>query len=49
MTYPHKQQRHLSFWFNPVVLCDSQEKVACVRVDVSPDTPGGGSSAETFL
>ncbi|XP_040909853.1 sodium bicarbonate cotransporter 3-like isoform X8 [Toxotes jaculatrix] len=27
----------------------SQEKVACVRVDVSPDTPGGGSTAETFL
>ncbi|XP_026156559.1 sodium bicarbonate cotransporter 3-like isoform X8 [Mastacembelus armatus] len=25
-----------------------QEKVACVRVDVSPDTPGG-STAETFL
>uniref|UniRef100_A0A3P8W9M6 Anion exchange protein n=1 Tax=Cynoglossus semilaevis TaxID=244447 RepID=A0A3P8W9M6_CYNSE len=30
-------------------LSGSQEKVACVRVDVSPDTPGGGSSAETFL
>ncbi|XP_039977171.1 sodium bicarbonate cotransporter 3-like isoform X9 [Xiphias gladius] len=27
----------------------SQEKVACVRVDVSPDTPRGGSTAETFL
>lgn len=27
----------------------SQEKVACVRVDVSPDTPGGGSAAEAFL
>ncbi|XP_076611275.1 sodium bicarbonate cotransporter 3-like isoform X5 [Chaetodon auriga] len=30
-------------------LSGSQEKVACVRVDVSPDTPGGGSTAETFL
>ncbi|XP_074543603.1 sodium bicarbonate cotransporter 3-like isoform X7 [Halichoeres trimaculatus] len=27
----------------------SQEKVACVRVDVSPDTPGGGSATEAFL
>ncbi|XP_034560297.1 sodium bicarbonate cotransporter 3-like isoform X3 [Notolabrus celidotus] len=27
----------------------SQEKVACVRVDISPDTPGGGSAAEAFL
>ncbi|XP_072226774.1 sodium bicarbonate cotransporter 3-like isoform X1 [Leuresthes tenuis] len=27
----------------------SQEKVACVRVDVSPETPGEGSTAETFL
>uniref|UniRef100_A0A1A8CX79 Anion exchange protein n=1 Tax=Nothobranchius kadleci TaxID=1051664 RepID=A0A1A8CX79_NOTKA len=27
----------------------SQEKVACVRVDVSPDTPGDGSATETFL
>uniref|UniRef100_UPI0037E7758D sodium bicarbonate cotransporter 3-like isoform X1 n=1 Tax=Semicossyphus pulcher TaxID=241346 RepID=UPI0037E7758D len=27
----------------------SQEKVACVRVDVSPDSPGGGSTAEAFL
>ncbi|XP_060915893.1 sodium bicarbonate cotransporter 3-like isoform X10 [Labrus mixtus] len=27
----------------------SQEKVACVRVDVSPDTPGGSSTAEAFL
>ncbi|XP_029919067.1 sodium bicarbonate cotransporter 3-like isoform X6 [Myripristis murdjan] len=27
----------------------SQEKVACVRVDVNPDTPGGSSTAETFL
>ncbi|XP_028316887.1 sodium bicarbonate cotransporter 3-like isoform X10 [Gouania willdenowi] len=26
-----------------------QEKVACVRVDISPDTPGGSSTAETFL
>ncbi|XP_039977168.1 sodium bicarbonate cotransporter 3-like isoform X6 [Xiphias gladius] len=30
-------------------LSGSQEKVACVRVDVSPDTPRGGSTAETFL
>ncbi|XP_061598109.1 sodium bicarbonate cotransporter 3-like isoform X2 [Cololabis saira] len=30
-------------------LSGSQEKVACVRVDVSPDAPGGGSTAETFL
>ncbi|XP_071355530.1 sodium bicarbonate cotransporter 3-like isoform X6 [Trachinotus anak] len=30
-------------------LSGSQEKVACVRVDVSPDSPGGGSTAETFL
>lgn len=32
-------------------LLHSQEKVACVRVDVSPDTPGGGDAAttETFL
>nr|XP_046274601.1 sodium bicarbonate cotransporter 3-like isoform X5 [Scatophagus argus] len=29
-------------------LSGSQEKVACVRVDVSPDA-GGGSTAETFL
>uniref|UniRef100_A0A3P9PZ26 Anion exchange protein n=1 Tax=Poecilia reticulata TaxID=8081 RepID=A0A3P9PZ26_POERE len=28
---------------------NSQEKVACVRVDVSPDSPGEGSTAETFL
>uniref|UniRef100_A0A3Q3GSW4 Anion exchange protein n=1 Tax=Labrus bergylta TaxID=56723 RepID=A0A3Q3GSW4_9LABR len=27
----------------------SQEKVACVRVDVSPDIPGGSSTAEAFL
>ncbi|XP_076611276.1 sodium bicarbonate cotransporter 3-like isoform X6 [Chaetodon auriga] len=33
----------------PVKHSESQEKVACVRVDVSPDTPGGGSTAETFL
>ncbi|XP_058474990.1 sodium bicarbonate cotransporter 3-like isoform X7 [Solea solea] len=30
-------------------LSGSQEKVACVRVDVGPDAPGGGSNAETFL
>ncbi|XP_078146507.1 sodium bicarbonate cotransporter 3-like isoform X3 [Centroberyx gerrardi] len=30
-------------------LSGSQEKVACVRVDVNPDTPGGLSAAETFL
>ncbi|XP_044026760.1 sodium bicarbonate cotransporter 3-like isoform X7 [Siniperca chuatsi] len=30
-------------------LSGNQEKVACVRVDVRPDTPGGGSTAETFL
>nr|XP_020453333.1 sodium bicarbonate cotransporter 3-like [Monopterus albus] len=30
-------------------LSGRQEKVACVRVDVSPDTSGGGSSTETFL
>ncbi|XP_059206638.1 sodium bicarbonate cotransporter 3-like isoform X9 [Centropristis striata] len=33
----------------PLKRSESQEKVACVRVDVSPDTPGGGSTAETFL
>ncbi|XP_051812221.1 sodium bicarbonate cotransporter 3-like isoform X9 [Acanthochromis polyacanthus] len=33
----------------PVKRSGSQEKVACVRVDVSPDSPGGGSTAETFL
>lgn len=27
----------------------SQEKVACVRVDMSPETPGGSSTVETFL
>ncbi|KAF3834027.1 hypothetical protein F7725_025231, partial [Dissostichus mawsoni] len=26
-----------------------QEKMACVKVDISPDSPGGGSSSETFL
>lgn len=30
-------------------LSGSQEKVACVRVDVSPVTPGRDSTAETFL
>ncbi|KAM9838352.1 sodium bicarbonate cotransporter 3 isoform 2-T2 [Aulostomus maculatus] len=30
-------------------LSGSPEKVACVRVDISPDTPGGSSTAETFL
>ncbi|XP_036948408.1 sodium bicarbonate cotransporter 3-like isoform X8 [Acanthopagrus latus] len=33
----------------PVKRSGSQEKVACVRVDVSPDTPGGSSTVETFL
>ncbi|XP_070840690.1 sodium bicarbonate cotransporter 3-like isoform X5 [Chaetodon trifascialis] len=33
----------------PVKRSGSQEKVACVRVDVSPDAPGGGSTSETFL
>ncbi|XP_073339713.1 sodium bicarbonate cotransporter 3-like isoform X1 [Pagrus major] len=33
----------------PVKRSGSQEKVACVRVDVSPDSPGGGSTVETFL
>ncbi|XP_029919062.1 sodium bicarbonate cotransporter 3-like isoform X2 [Myripristis murdjan] len=33
----------------PVKRSESQEKVACVRVDVNPDTPGGSSTAETFL
>ncbi|XP_038580103.1 sodium bicarbonate cotransporter 3-like isoform X7 [Micropterus salmoides] len=27
----------------------NQEKLTCVRVDVNPDAPGGGSTAETFL
>ncbi|XP_034455351.1 sodium bicarbonate cotransporter 3-like isoform X9 [Hippoglossus hippoglossus] len=30
-------------------LSGSQEKLACVRVDVSPDSPGAGSTSETFL
>ncbi|XP_054462036.1 sodium bicarbonate cotransporter 3-like isoform X5 [Anoplopoma fimbria] len=30
-------------------LSGSQEKMACVRVDVSPETPGGCSTTETFL
>ncbi|XP_047460092.1 sodium bicarbonate cotransporter 3-like isoform X5 [Mugil cephalus] len=30
-------------------LSGRQEKVACVRVDVSPDTPGEDPAAETFL
>ncbi|KAF7659618.1 hypothetical protein LDENG_00295300 [Lucifuga dentata] len=30
-------------------LPESQEKVACVRVDITPDTMGAGSAAETFL
>ncbi|XP_055081261.1 LOW QUALITY PROTEIN: sodium bicarbonate cotransporter 3-like [Periophthalmus magnuspinnatus] len=34
----------------PVRRSDSQEKVACVRVDLSPeDSPEGGSATETFL
>ncbi|XP_042361977.1 sodium bicarbonate cotransporter 3-like isoform X2 [Plectropomus leopardus] len=33
----------------PVKRSGSQEKVACVRVDVSPDSPGGASTTETFL
>ncbi|XP_032390718.1 sodium bicarbonate cotransporter 3 isoform X11 [Etheostoma spectabile] len=33
----------------PVKRSESQEKVACVRVDVSPETPGGGSTSESFL
>ncbi|XP_078123135.1 sodium bicarbonate cotransporter 3-like isoform X4 [Sander vitreus] len=33
----------------PVKRSESQEKVACVRVDVSPETPGGGSPTESFL
>ncbi|XP_035847301.1 sodium bicarbonate cotransporter 3-like isoform X12 [Sander lucioperca] len=33
----------------PVKRSESQEKVACVRVDVSPETPGGGSTTESFL
>ncbi|KAM8839995.1 sodium bicarbonate cotransporter 3-like isoform 7-T7 [Spinachia spinachia] len=30
-------------------LSGSQEKMACVRVDISPETPGRGSPTETFL
>ncbi|KAI9540093.1 Sodium bicarbonate cotransporter 3 [Dissostichus eleginoides] len=30
-------------------LSGSQEKMACVKVDISPDSPGRGSSSETFL
>ncbi|XP_034400601.1 sodium bicarbonate cotransporter 3-like isoform X4 [Cyclopterus lumpus] len=30
-------------------LSGSQEKMACVRVDVSPNSPGSGSTSETFL
>ncbi|XP_077937500.1 sodium bicarbonate cotransporter 3 isoform X16 [Gasterosteus aculeatus] len=30
-------------------LSGSQEKIACVRVDVSPETPGRSSPTETFL
>ncbi|XP_054462034.1 sodium bicarbonate cotransporter 3-like isoform X3 [Anoplopoma fimbria] len=33
----------------PVKRSESQEKMACVRVDVSPETPGGCSTTETFL
>ncbi|XP_056154393.1 sodium bicarbonate cotransporter 3-like [Lampris incognitus] len=33
----------------PVKRSGSQEKVACVRVDVSPEMPGEHPSAETFL
>ncbi|XP_033980639.1 sodium bicarbonate cotransporter 3-like isoform X9 [Trematomus bernacchii] len=33
----------------PVKRSESQEKMACVKVDISPDSPGGGSSSETFL
>ncbi|XP_063756121.1 sodium-driven chloride bicarbonate exchanger-like isoform X3 [Eleginops maclovinus] len=33
----------------PVKRSESQEKMACVKVEISPDTPGGGSSSETFL
>ncbi|XP_038580108.1 sodium bicarbonate cotransporter 3-like isoform X11 [Micropterus salmoides] len=33
----------------PVKRSGSQEKLTCVRVDVNPDAPGGGSTAETFL
>ncbi|XP_032435733.1 sodium bicarbonate cotransporter 3-like isoform X7 [Xiphophorus hellerii] len=37
------------FCVQPVRRSGSQEKVACVRVDVSPDSPGEGSTTETFL
>ncbi|XP_075867921.1 sodium bicarbonate cotransporter 3-like isoform X3 [Nelusetta ayraudi] len=33
----------------PVKHSGSQEKVACVRVDVSSESPEGGSTSETFL
>ncbi|XP_034400600.1 sodium bicarbonate cotransporter 3-like isoform X3 [Cyclopterus lumpus] len=33
----------------PVKRSGSQEKMACVRVDVSPNSPGSGSTSETFL
>ncbi|XP_077937496.1 sodium bicarbonate cotransporter 3 isoform X7 [Gasterosteus aculeatus] len=33
----------------PVKRSESQEKIACVRVDVSPETPGRSSPTETFL
>ncbi|XP_068567334.1 sodium bicarbonate cotransporter 3-like isoform X9 [Cebidichthys violaceus] len=33
----------------PVKRSESQEKMACVRVDVSPETPGKSSTTETFL
>ncbi|XP_031722246.1 sodium bicarbonate cotransporter 3-like isoform X8 [Anarrhichthys ocellatus] len=33
----------------PVKRSESQEKMACVRVDVSPETPGRSSTNETFL
>ncbi|KAM8839990.1 sodium bicarbonate cotransporter 3-like isoform 2-T2 [Spinachia spinachia] len=33
----------------PVERSESQEKMACVRVDISPETPGRGSPTETFL
>ncbi|XP_036001221.1 sodium bicarbonate cotransporter 3 isoform X8 [Fundulus heteroclitus] len=37
------------FCAQPVRRSGSQEKVACVRVDVSPDSPGEASTTETFL
>ncbi|XP_057683144.1 sodium bicarbonate cotransporter 3-like isoform X9 [Corythoichthys intestinalis] len=33
----------------PVKHSGSREKAACVRVDISPDTPGESSTTETFL